>query len=360
MGEGTHTATATAKSVSKQKLMLILGGTGVAILGATLLFQVLREGPSNEGMAAEDGSAGTARVGGEERYLGRVNGQLITWDEVAQECMDRYGREVLENVINRTIIQQACADRSITVSQAEVDQEIVRIAKRFGLDVDAWYNLLQAERGLSRVQYQRDVIWPMLALKKLAGEQVDVTDEDLRRAYVNNYGEMVKAKMIMMDHPRRIVEVWEKARKNPEEFERLAREYSIETNSAALGGAIPPIRRYSSQQRLSDAAFKLKDSEISGIIQLGDGLDRYVILKCEGRTEPVAHDPEDVRARLHADLVEEKVQESIARTFEKLKKASHVDNYITRTATRPMQQISSTAETKSDFEKAFPQATVTQ
>lgn len=355
MGEGIHTTEMDAgKAARKRRMTWIISGTGLALLAGAVLFQVFREGTSNEGMAAEE--SGAASVS-EERYLARVNGHLIQWDSVAQECMDRYGKDVLENVINRTIIQQACAEHNVTVTQAEVDQEVVRIAKRFGLDVEAWFNLLQAERGLSPVQYQRDVIWPMLALKKLAGENISVTKDEIEKAYVNNYGEMVKAKMIMMDHPRRIVEVWEKVRKNPAEFEKLAREFSMETNSAALGGTIPPIRRYSTNPELSKAAFKLKEGEVSGIIQLRDGLNRYVFIRCEGRTEPIPHNIDDVKAKLQADLVEEKTQESVARTFDQIKKTSNIDNYVTRTAQRPQRQVSTATDSQSEFEKAFPQAT---
>jgi len=353
MGEGTHTTSIDAgKTAKKRRMTWIISGTALALLAGAVLFQVFREGTSNEGIAAEEGAASVS----EERYLARVNGQLVHWDAVAQECMDRYGKDVLENVINRTIIQQACAEHNVTVSQAEVDQEVVRISKRFGLDVDAWFNLLQAERGVTPVQYERDVIWPMLALKKLAGEQISVTDKEIEKSYINNYGEMVKAKMIMMDHPRRIVEVWEKVRKNPEEFEKLAREYSIESNSASLGGSIPPIRRYSTNPELSKAAFKLKEGEISGIIQLRDGLNRYVFIRCEGRTEPIPHNIEDVKAKLQADLIEEKVQKSVARTFDHIKKTSTIDNYVTRTAQRPARQVSTSGDSQSEFEKAFPEA----
>lgn len=354
MGEGTHTeSTDAAKAVARRKWTWIIAGTGMALLVGAILFQVFQEGLN--GIEATE-ETGQATVAG-DRYLGRVNGQLVTWESVAQECMDRYGKEVLENVINRILIQQACKNQNVTVSPSEVKQEIIRIAKRFGLDEEAWYSLLQSERGLTPVQYQRDVIWPMLALKKLAGETATVTEEELQRAYINEYGEKVIAKMIMMDHPRRIVEVWERARKNPDDFERLAREYSIESNSAALGGNIPPIRRYSSNAELSKAAFKLREGEISGIIQLRDGINRYVFIKCGGRTEPIKHSMEDVKSKLRADLIEEKTQEAVARTFDRIRKQAEIDNYVTRTAQRPAEQVatSGTAE-ESAFERAFPEA----
>jgi hypothetical protein len=43
--------------------------------------------------------------------------------------------------------RNAAAD--ISVSEAEVDQEILEISKKFGLALDQWYKMLEAERDLS-------------------------------------------------------------------------------------------------------------------------------------------------------------------------------------------------------------------
>ena len=64
----------------------------------------------------------------------------------------------------------------------------------------------------------------------------------LQMAYEDNYGPRVKARMIVLDNPRRAT-VWEKIKANPDDFEALARDYQIEPNSRALGGTIPPIRK---------------------------------------------------------------------------------------------------------------------
>ena len=53
------------------------------------------------------------------------------------------------------------------------------------------------------------------------------------------------------------------------EIERLAREHSIDPASKPLDGVIPPIPRYGGADELEKAAFKLKEGEISGVIQVG-------------------------------------------------------------------------------------------
>jgi len=137
---------------------------------------------------------------------------------------------------------------------------------------------------------------------------------------------------------RRAQDVWEKLRKTPEEFENFARDYSVEPNSRALGGTVPPIRRHSgAHEEIRKAAFRMKTpNEISGIIQVG--VNQYVILKYEGMTEPIEHDPKDVEVTLHEELREREVQTMVAETFKKLNEKARVDNYITGESKSPIDQ----------------------
>ncbi len=327
MSEGTHSKTVGNRTTSWVKM---IGGTAVLVAMAAVMFQIFRAEPA----AAPTGDApGKSRLNASTPALASVNGKPIPYDVVARECFERIGKEVLENMINRTIIQQEMEKRNLTVTEAELNQEVVKIAKRFNLPPDTWYQMLQAERDLSPVQYRRDVIWPMIALRKLAGEEIQISESDMQQAFQRNYGPRVRVRMIMMDNFRRAGEVWEKAKRNPDDFERLARDYSIEPNSKALGGSIPPIARYSGNaenRAVEDAAFRLKPGEISGLIQVGSN---YVILKCEGHTKQVVTDINEVSEQLYDQLAEEKTQERIAQVFEKLKKQTRVDNYLTNVST---------------------------
>lgn len=335
MGEGTQSPVKAAAKTGKY--LLLVGGTAVAVVVAGILVQVLRPAPAFPDAQTPPGTeqAGRAAVGekpASQNYLARVNKQMVTREEVAEECLTRHGQEVLENIINRKIIQQACEAEGIEVTEAEVGEEIVRIAKKFGLGVDHWMQMLQAERNLTPVQYKRDVIWPMLALRKLAGGKVSITKEEMKKAFERNYGPRVKARAIVLDNSRRASEVWEKARRNPDDFGRLARQYSVDPASRPLEGAIPPIRKFGGSEELEKAAFKLQEGEISGVIQIS--INQYVILLCEGRTEQVVKELDaEVENILRQELEEEKVQASVASTFEALKDKSRVDNYLTGVAT---------------------------
>ena len=103
--------------------------------------------------------------------------RVIAYDSISDECMQRYGQEVLESFINRTIIDQACRKQGISITQAEVNDEIVKIAKKFDIDPQNWLALFKA--NVTERQYKEDIIWPMLALKRLAGSEVKITEEGM-------------------------------------------------------------------------------------------------------------------------------------------------------------------------------------
>lgn len=337
MAEGNRTTTPD-KAGWKPKLVLVAAGTALIGLAAAVMVQVIQAETAPAGEDAAASRSGAAQPAGRQdppvaKITNGKHAYLINESELARECIQRVGQDVLDNLINRSIIQLACEERNVMVTDQEIEDEIVRVAKQFKIPVETWLQMLQAERNITPLQYRRDVIWPMLALRKLTGEKIEISKEELDQAFVRNYGPRVKARMIMSDNQRRATEVWEKARREPEEFGRLAREHSIDPNSAPLDGQIHPIPMYSAEENLWKAAFQLKEGEISGIIQVGAlPHTRYVILKCEGRTEQFV-EREQVQEQLYEDLQKEKVQIQAAKVFESLKEETRVDNYLTNTST---------------------------
>ena len=294
------------------------------VLVAVVGMQVLR---------ADEAKSQTALPAAPERpALARVNGQPIRYEQVADECVARYGREVLDNLIHRKLIEQACAEKNVSVSGAEIAKEAADQAEKFNLPLDTWYQMLLSERKLTRAQYHRDVLWPMLALRKLAGGQVTVSEDDMQQAFERDYGPRVKARMIVIDgNQRQASKIWELAKANPDDFEKIAAEHSADPNSRPLGGIIPPIRRHAGSPQLEKEAFGLAAGEISGLVQMADG--KWVFLKCEGRTQPVVQEIQDVWTELLAQQKEEKVQAGVAQVFDEIRSEAKIINHLTGTAT---------------------------
>ena len=186
----------------------------------------------------------------------------------------------------------------------------------------------------------------MLALKRLAGNEITITEEEMQRVFVREYGERVKARMIMCDKLQRAQDAWNLVMKDPSTFGKVARERSIEPTSKALDGQIQPIRRFAGNDNLEKEAFKLEEGQISGIIDVSTPeARRYVILLCEGHTTPIVKSMGEpmIREQVHKLLEDEKTQVAVAKVFERLKKEAQVDNFLTNTSTRGIQPTSATS-----------------
>ena len=86
--------------------------------------------------------------------------------------------------------------------------------------------MLEKERGLSAEEYARDVVWPTLALRKLADDQLKVTDRELREQYESQFGPMVRARLIAVSDEKRAQRLHQQLVDDPSQFARLAMDQS--------------------------------------------------------------------------------------------------------------------------------------
>jgi parvulin-like peptidyl-prolyl isomerase len=267
-----------------------------------------------------------------------INGRQVTMKQLAEECVTRYGKEVLEGEINRLVLLQELKKKRKAVSDAAIDQEIARAADSYGYikadgspDVDTWLKTVTETDNVTVELYVRDAVWPSVALKQLVNDKVKVTDVDLQKGFASNYGERVEVLAIVLTNQRQANEVWDMARHNPTDkfFGELAKEYSIEPVSRANLGKVPPIRKHGGQPIIEKEAFDLQRGELSGIVNVGD---KFVILRCVGRTKPVVQDFNVVRGELYKDIHEKRVRIAMAEEFERLKESAQIDNFLVGTS----------------------------
>src|SRR5262245_44238844 len=285
----------------------------------------------------QDGNATSSQ----QSIVATVNGEEIHRQELAQECLSGFGKDVLETLLNKYLIVTYCDKQGIKVSKLEVDDEINRLAKKFSIPREQWLQMLKDERGIKPEQYANDIIWPMLALRKIAADRIQPTPQEIDEAFETQFGAAVRARIIVLDKSDMAKEVYAKAKANPDDFGVLARKYSTDTNSASLNGLIQPIRRHMGDESIERAAFSLKEGEISQIIEVGDrpkpgeakapgapqrGFTQYVILKCEGHTDPAAIKREEVRSKLEEFVREKKLRVEAGEVFKKLQAESQIAN----------------------------------
>jgi len=285
--------------------------------------------------------------------IATVNGESITSQAVAETCALRYGGEVLQGLIIHRIIQQKCKEVNITVSREEIDAELVRIAaKILPLAPDGRPNVAQLiemqcrDMKIDPAVYYSKVLWPGLALKKMAQPAVQVTQEDMNKAYEATYGPRVEVLAIFLNEERKAYDVWAQARKayDPnkqlhEQLERvsaifgqLAAQHSVEQVTAANFGMIEPVARHGRMPKVEEIAFALQPGEISEVIPF-DTIHgkQFMILLCLGMTDPVLPDAvrEDVNKELYEHIYDRKLEIEVAQILNRLMTTATVDNYLT-------------------------------
>ena len=104
-----------------------------------------------------------------------INGQKISLASLADECIARHGPDVLEAEINFTLLQQALSRAGKSVTKADLNAEVDRVAKLYNKTRKEWIEAITEQEKMSINAYTRDAVWPSVALKALVKNKVKVT-----------------------------------------------------------------------------------------------------------------------------------------------------------------------------------------
>lgn len=274
-----------------------------------------------------------------------VNGEKITRRELADECVAQSGEKILEALINRRLIEQEVRAKRVSITASEIDAEIERVAQTMAhVDRETWLKTLAKERGISPSQYARDMIYPSLALRKLAIPGVVVTPQDIKEGFEAAYGDRIRCRMIMVNNQTAAKQVWEAVKKNPADFEKLAKARSMDEATRSLGGLMAePITRHAEPRQISDRVFeqlvdgdpaddeahKPKNGSFTGPIQVSK--DAWVVFMREEWMpgKKVNADDPKVKALLAEQIKEVKISEKMDTIFRGIKDRAAIENRLT-------------------------------
>jgi len=303
----------------------------VAIVAACVAWRIVQPGPTADAnpfggkRGGQPAAAARAEPSDVAKPVALVNGAEITRADLAAECLARHGQSVLETLVNRAIILQACRRAQIEVTATDVEAEIDAMSRRFNVPRDKWVELIRQERGVTEKQYAEEIVWPMIALKRLAATAVEPTADEVQEAFEKQFGPAVKGRIIVLPTRGQADEIRTQALAAPDEFPSLARRHSIDVGSASANGWVQPIRLHSGEPQFDRAAFALEPGEISEVVQVAD---QFIIIKCEGHL-PAADVPlESIRPRLVEELREQKSRQASADVFRRLQDASTIENVL--------------------------------
>jgi len=296
----------------------------------------------------------------------------ITREELGEYLIARMGKDRLGMLVNKRIIEHACQQKGVDVTPAEVEADLAETLKGLAVNRSDFVNkvLKSYNKAMTLYEWKEDVIKPRLLLTKLCRDRVQVTEDDLQKAFKAYHGEKAECQIILWPSPEkgRVLTLYNKIRDSEEEFDRLSKQQA-DPKLAATGGRIAPFGRHTTgNEEMEKAVFGikadeikpgegpqqpregLKPNEISQVIETPQGL---VVIKCLGRLPPDGKKLEEVRDELTKDIVNRKInQQEIPKLFGELRadarptqflKEGETEEELLREAERELQETRKTS-----------------
>jgi parvulin-like peptidyl-prolyl isomerase len=255
--------------------------------------------------------------------VAEVNGDKIMKTDLANECLRLHGSEELKDLVKKFLIQIECSRLNITVTQQEINNEVERMAKAFKFSTEEWLDLLEKERGMTPEAYMEDIIQPILAIGKLAGSRMTVTEEEIQREMNARYGPAVQVRQIVLGSRKDAEKVWADLNANPESFPSIAKNRSLDPASQPYGGLIHPIRQGSTNPEVEKIVFTLKPGEISPIVEWP--AEQFLIFRCEQHLQPQNIDKTKVREQLITKIRDTKTRLAAEEVFRDLQNRARIE-----------------------------------
>jgi peptidyl-prolyl cis-trans isomerase C len=269
-----------------------------------------------------------------------IDGQPVGRDELESAVKDaeaRAGRSVpaaerdavyrglLDRVIMFKLLANEAKVRGVTVTPQEVTDRIAQIKQQFPTEAEFQKELTKRHTTMAQLQEEqrRDLVNAKTIEAEVAPKLV-VTDQDLDAFYKGNpeqfkEPESVRASHILFGVAKDAPPATKAATKTEaegvlkrvkagEDFAALAKQYSKDPGSAAVGGDLNFFPKGQMVPAFDAAAFAMKPGDISDLVETEFG---YHIIKLTekrtGRTIPLA----EVKDRLGEFLKQRKQQELV-------------------------------------------------
>lgn len=229
-------------------------------------------------------------------------------------------QQLIQAVSESAIVSQASTQTlaSIQFEERSISETIIR-PEHYSAQVSVADSAIKDDYDKNRQRFeiplQIRAEYVVLSREALA-EQTPVTQEEARSVYDKNANSYVlpeerRASHILIQSPKDAPEAAQKAakakieailqqvRKNPGDFAKLAKDRSEDPGSAAKGGDLGFFPREAMVKPFEDAAFSLKQDQISDIVQSDFG---YHIIHLTGIKPGKTRSFEDVRDSIVSEL----------------------------------------------------------
>ncbi|GGD23870.1 peptidylprolyl isomerase [Pontibacillus salipaludis] len=230
----------------------------------------------------------------------------ITKDEFYQELKDRYGEQVLHEMVVTEVL-----DDKYEVTEKEIEEEVEKYKEQVGGQFDQ----ALSQMGFKTEEDFRKVVEQSLMQQKAAKAEINVSDEEVQNYYDRMKTE-IRASHILVSSEEKAKEVKQKIEEGNKDFEALAKEYS-EGPSASNGGDLDFFGPGKMTPAFEDAAYDLEKGEVSEPVKTEFGF--HIIKVTDKREKEDVKPLEEMKDQIKEDLKANQLnQENAKKTIDKL------------------------------------------
>ncbi|MBM3498171.1 MAG: hypothetical protein FJX74_05825 [Armatimonadetes bacterium] len=238
--------------------------------------------------------------------VARVNGETITRGRLEAALHAAHGGDGLQTLVDRRIVEQRAREMGLRVEPSHIETLLAQEEMQAG-------GPEQLDKRLAAEGRTRDDLRDELAAQARADRvleaEVQVGETDIRAYYDAHAeefrrGEMVRARLLLLD-TRATAQTLLDVMDHPDfDFAQWARQISVDPATKDQGGDMGWIERGDYAKELTDAAFRLKPGQHTGIIEYPDG---YAIIRVEARKPGGRQSLEEVRQTIDSLLRNQKL-----------------------------------------------------
>lgn len=260
------------------------------------------------------------------------------------EAMDEARERALNQMIDRTLMEQKARQFNLSVSEEEIDSAFERMKSNMSLNSSQFRQKLK-KSGMSEEQYRnklRDNILQSKILSVDVRSKIVITDEMVLEYYDQHYTSRVNQGdyyLLQMgfswdkNPPKDLQESKDKTLKlakrihkligGGQDFKTLAKKFS-DLPSASDGGDIGVFTLDEMAPAMQSAVKDLKPDELSSIVELQSGYQFFKLLSGEDEAIVVTSSLESSKDEIRDKLYESKMEEAYKVWVKKLKESAYI------------------------------------
>lgn len=267
--------------------------------------------------------------GSKDEAVATINGVKITKSDLYDKMLQNIGKDTLQGLIQKELVNQEATKQNVTIDQAEIDEQLNPYIESMGskeavLEALATYGMTMDDLT--------DDIQMGLKLNKLLEKQITITDEQIKQTFEQyqesfNTPEQVRTSVILVATEEEANDIINQLKEGAD-FAEVAKSKSLDTLTKDNGGDTDFFARGEKEEAIEYAAFNLQKDEISEAIQTTQG---YQVIKLTDRKEAEVATLEGSKEEIRKGLISQQASQMAEGYLAELESKGNVTNKLTET-----------------------------